>query len=370
MAITISGNGIETAAIADSAVTSSKLAESYEPAFTRSSTQPSSPTSGDIWYDTSNGIFYAYNGAGWVTLSNSAVGSGGTVGTYSYGGTNYKYHVFTSTGAFEVTGAALSADMLLLGGGGPGGADYGGGGGAGGLVWRTLGNVPVGTYTCTIGAGGTGVTEAGGVIGTIGGDTTITGTFSLTAKGGGQGGGENSRSGKNGGCGGGASYTDSGGTATQTSQSGDSGSYGFGFNGGAGVGGSPYTSGGGGGCGESGVDANSSASGRGGHGNSTFVSSSSAATTAFLSAISKGEDVSSTRYLGGGGGGGYASDLDKPRGEGGYGFGGDGGPGRSSSGADAPANSGAGGGGAGGYDNTVPRGGNGGSGLIVIRYQI
>jgi hypothetical protein len=81
--------------------------------------------------------------------------SGGTVTTSG----NYKVHVFTTSGSFVVTSPG-DCQILVVGGGAVGSGNGGnyttGGGGAGGLIWTTVTGVSPGTYTATVGAGGTG----------------------------------------------------------------------------------------------------------------------------------------------------------------------------------------------------------------------
>ena len=68
--------------------------------------------------------------------------TGGIISEYSDGGTFYRAHVFTTSGAFQVTALSTDSslgdtiDALVVGGGG-GGAYTGAGGGAGGLVEAT-----------------------------------------------------------------------------------------------------------------------------------------------------------------------------------------------------------------------------------------
>jgi hypothetical protein len=78
-------------------------------------------------------------------------------------GNGYTYHTFTSSGSFVLTGAEdKTFEMLLVAGGGGGGArnsngsDGGGGGGAGGLIYVPGAPLSDGTYTVTIGSGGSG----------------------------------------------------------------------------------------------------------------------------------------------------------------------------------------------------------------------
>jgi hypothetical protein len=76
----------------------------------------------------------------------------------------------------------------MIGGGGGGGSNAGGGGGAGGLVLATHAILPAGTYTATIGAGGSGTNECTGA--GAGQNTVLSlGSNSITALGGGFGGG-------------------------------------------------------------------------------------------------------------------------------------------------------------------------------------
>ena len=88
------------------------------------------------------------------------VATGGTVSTYSSGGTNYKVHKFTSSGNLVVpTGLTLSnCNIVIVAGGGGSGAygngGGGGGGGGGGYGNATVTSLAAGTYSITIGAGG------------------------------------------------------------------------------------------------------------------------------------------------------------------------------------------------------------------------
>jgi len=196
-------------------------------------------------------------------------------------------------------GSALVPQLSYLsvaGGGGGGSGDipgdwYAAGAGGGGGVVAGNAAFATGTYTISIGAGGSGQTAGSGA-GVQGSNTTLTGA--TTAVGGGAGGGRTAESGGSGGSGGGAGQpatTAFGGTATsnQGSVGGNSDGYGggggggaggfggvggltqsdFGGNGGAGVlstitGASVFYGGGGGGCTAQLADANGV--GRGGNG--------------------------------------------------------------------------------------------------------
>ena len=161
----------------------------------------------------------------------------------AFGGTpntvgNYKIHTFTSSGTFKFFPTSISLnttlDILVVGaGGGSIGVpvqNASGGGGAGGVVYNTsfYQITAAGTFTITIGAG---------VAGANGQDTTVSGPgiTTITAIGGGCGGGNATGGGANGGSGGGGSNTTgAGGAALQPGSA--SGGYGSnGLNGGNGL---------------------------------------------------------------------------------------------------------------------------------------
>ena len=85
--------------------------------------------------------------------------SGGIINDYEDSGTQYRAHVFTSSGTFAISdlgSISSTVEYLVIGGGGGGGSRFGGGGGAGG--YRTASNLPVSaqSYTVTVGGGGAG----------------------------------------------------------------------------------------------------------------------------------------------------------------------------------------------------------------------
>jgi hypothetical protein len=88
-----------------------------------------------------------------VVTSTQLSATGGTV-SYSDG---YTIHKFTSSGSLTVTGDG-NAEVLVVGGGGGGGynSTYGheGGGGAGGCLYNDSYFLSTGTYTVTVGSGG------------------------------------------------------------------------------------------------------------------------------------------------------------------------------------------------------------------------
>ncbi|MCP3698580.1 MAG: hypothetical protein GY920_08510 [Aliivibrio sp.] len=249
-------------------------------------------------------------------------------------------------------GPAPTIDFMIVSGGGQGGGGfYGGGGGAGGLrtsYGSTSGGgataetgitLSAGTYTVTIGAGGTG---GGGTSsfyqGFPGNGSSIqpplaTQVTSIGGGGGGGGGGcgtcrnpLDGRSGGDGGCGG-------GGSASNQSSTYGNGFPGQGYHGGAG-------SGGGGGTGEVG-EVGASGPGPGGDGLAVSITGTS------------------VNYGGGGGAGGNGTFS-----QGGAGGGGRGGVRFQNNQAPGSANTGGGGGGAG---NNTEIGANGGSGIVILR---
>ena len=279
----------------------------------------------------------------------SPVATGGT--TSVAGG--YVYHTFTSSGNFVVL-TAKSMEYLLVAGGGGGGAGNsgsawgGGGGGAGGAIDNTA-TLSAATYAVVIGNGGAGDTAGSSGRGASGQDSTFN---SQTAVGGGGGGTRmGTETGGNGGSGGGGSGSNPGGVAGGTGTSGQGNNGGTGSFGGAGGGGKTQ-------AGQTTPNGTSDANGGDG---GTGINWKSLGTS----------------YAGGGGGGAG----DPTSGQGGNGTagvgqagGGNGGVTNGSTnenGYNAGANTGSGGGGAaGGAINvgTARNGGNGGSGILIIRY--
>jgi len=271
------------------------------------------------------------------TSTDVAVIARGTVDTTSSSGNTII--TFTGDGTFTPT-SAFNIEYLVVAGGGSGGTrQHAGGGGAGGYrtnVGGTALGVTAQTYVVTVGAGGLGNTTEGNLNGTSGSNSSIVPTSgtSIISTGGGRGGAYGS-TGATGGSGGGGGAT---GTA---GGSGNSGSYSpvEGYAGGSG-GGTDGSGGGGGGAGSIGIDANT-CSGGGGLNNSITGSS--------------------VGYAGGGGGSIALS----------------GGQGTTSHGANSGANpannadtnTGAGGSGGGNDTATNYIGGNGGSGIVIIKFS-
>ena len=263
-------------------------------------------------------------------ISNVTSTTKATGGIVSSDGT-YNYHMFPYSGTFTPT-TAISADYLVIAGGGGG---WVGGGGAGG--YRTsIGGSPLSltatSYSVTVGAGGA-------PQGTSGSNSIFS---TITSTGGGAGAG--SVPVFNGGSGGGGSND-----ATNYG-TGNAGGYSpsEGNNGGSRV--SGQTSGGGGGAGAVGGNASGTTGGAGGNGSNSASTWATATQTGV-----------NGYYAGGGGGGGIGQG----------GLGGLGGGGNAEqvgvlSGRPGIANTGSGGGG----QYNVATVGNGGSGLVIIRYAI
>ena len=257
--------------------------------------------------------------------------------------------------------ANFNIDYLIVagGGGGTGGVGNGngtGGGGAGGLITTTTYNGTESAFTAvtstsydvvvgSFGAGGTGSSLNNFIEANRGLNGNNSKFDSIEAIGGGGGGAiaTNYPSGADGGSGGGgAPYSNSGGSGT-TNQ-GNSGGAGSSNPGSV----NRYRGGGGGGASQSG--ANGDTSGNGGDGIS-YTSGQNSITG------------SASSYAGGGGGGVYS--IGVAAGTGGLGGGGNGAQ-NAGNGSSALANTGSGGGGAAGAANY--NGGNGGSGVVILRY--
>jgi len=290
---------------------------------------------------------------------------------------------FTSSGTFSVPSGVTTVNVLVVAGGGAGhGTYHGAGGGAGGLIYRPGFPVtPGGTVSVTVGSGGTHPhSSAGsgpasdpgrGEQSSQLGQDSVFGT--LTAKGGGRGGGNPSAfTNLSGGSGGGTGqhHLPAGGTGTQPTQPGDSGTYGFGNPGGtANTPGSWTSAGGGGGAGAAGGSVSQPAPGS----PETAVGAGSGG---IGKAYTIADGTTSVYYAGGGGG---SAGRWPAVGAGGQGGGGSGSPGR---GEDGTANRGGGGGGGernslGDYPGAFGQpggsqtnfdGGSGGKGIVIVQY--
>ncbi len=301
--------------------------------------------SGTIYYTCSGGNSPTID-SGSCTLQ--SVCSGGDISDINVSGTNYKLHVFNSSGTFSCP-SSRNIEILVVGGGGSGGNGYGqnggGGGGSGGVVHSASFAISTSNYTVTVGNGGAAQTVDSSA-GNSGQDSSFS---TLVAKGGGGGGYRNAASGTgyatSGGSGGGAPCNGTGASSTQTAQTGETSHYG---NAGGNGSSTCYITGGGGGAGSVGSNGSSTTGGNGGSAMSSNI-------------------TGSTAYYGAGGGGsagfgGYRGTYPGPGGTGGSGIGGNGDGTTNSNATAGTPHTGSGGGG------SCNTGGAGGSGVVIIRY--
>ena len=289
-----------------------------------------------------------------------------TGGTILTPGNGYKYHIFTSPGTFTVSSSGKNIQYIVVGGGGGGGNGFypfydacGGGGGAGGYLTGSFYGYPnIGDYAITIGSGGG--------AGSPGSSSTIVSLYeTITANGGGKGGlyagpgafPASIGSGGPGGSGGGAWY------GSFPSESGGSSVSGQGNPGGNSPAG--FAAGGGGGAGAVGGPGGAGVAGIGGIGVRAFSGDSGIPSSYGLPGPSPG------RWFAGGGGGGSASatsPVSNP--EGGIGGGGWGGLDPASGALNGSPFTGSGGGGGAnpGGDPAPAAAGDGGPGIVIIRY--
>jgi len=284
------------------------------------------------------------------TMGVGAVSWGAATGGTEVTNGGYKYHTFTSDGTLTVTQGG-KFDCLLIAGGGGGGSSSADGGGAGGVV-ATCAVFEPGAVSVDVGSGGVGgfgrnvFTSHSVSQGNMGYPTIVGELYAV-----GGGGGGRTTSGGSGGANGGKSinYTTGGGfvsgqvgTATH-----------LGFDGGTTAGG---------GAGEAGE---TDGSRHGGDGTAAFSSDWAVST-------STGENDGTGTYYYAGGGGGSTVTANGPGGDGGGGNGGyTVGENDNISPTAGLANTG-GGGGAGfsGYENRIIGGASGGSGLVIVRYEV
>lgn len=307
---------------------------------------------------TAIGTFDQYSTATLYGVTSAGYGAKATGGIISQDA-DYFYHTFLASGTFTPT-SNITCDYLVVAGGGGGSGTVGGfsGGGAGGLR-STVSNTGGGgtlesalsltattNYTVTIGAGGTGGNFGAG---TQGGNSVFS---TITSTGGGFGGGGSSpfNGGSGGSGGGGGADSSTAGTGGAASPSGQ------GYVGGNAIAGANGTRAGGSGGGAGAIGANATSGTGGNGGNGTW--------TALSNAVQAGQLSSGNYYLAGGGGG--ATLIGTTRGTGGLGGGG-------AAVTNSPGTAGTtntGGGGAGGdYTTGLDKvGGNGGSGIVIVRY--
>jgi hypothetical protein len=358
------GDGIVTAAkLAPGAVVDEITKQSSDPTVS----SPATPTLGDVIVNTTSGEMFTCttvssganvwtntgDGTGSIASFTGMVGTGGTITTDG----DYKVHAFNSSGTFEITtvGTTTTLTALVVAGAGGGGGDIGGGGGAGGVLYDTALSVSQTSYSITVGGGGTAQTSTrGNTSGSNGANSVF---HTMTAVGGGLGGGYATgdlafSKGKDGGSGGGAGTHDTIGDGSNTAGTATSGQGNDGGTTPAGA--TEGNAAGGGGKGAVGGNGSTSgtATGTGGVGYAYSITGSSI-------------------YYAGGGGGMRRYGASGTGAAGGNGGGGRGGS-NSTSGSTAEKTGSAGtvnlggGGGGGTYGGA---GGAGGSGVVIIRYK-
>ena len=318
------------------------------------------------------------------TSATGLTASGGIISDYADGPAVYRAHIFTSSGRFTVSEIGTlgnNIEYLVVGGGGGGGENIdstpsyyeNGGGGAGGFRTNLSGHPRAGsayqvsaqTYTVVVGAGGG--TYPVYNRGFTGGNSefyppgaSYPSTARIRGAGGGGGGGGylpgTQQDGGNGGSGGGAargaSAGNGGATLADPNHPQPQGNVGGGSPSGAG--------GGGGGAGQAGYAGNDGTfPGRGGDGLQCLIAGTS--TYSGIGALNPGPGE--YQWFAGGGGGSIAGAA------GGVGGGGQGGTSSGDGRAGEDAKAGTGGGGGGQYISPFS-GGKGGSGVVVVRYQI
>lgn len=289
--------------------------------------------SGSNWVAGSTATLY-----GVTKASTGGTGSKATGGTVTTAG-GYTYHTFLTSGVFRPTTNISGAEVLVIAGGGASGNGACGGGGAGGVVYASGQSFTSGTkYAAIVGAGGRAAQDVNGGDG----NPSRFGAGTLAVGGGG---GGYPGNGNNGGSGGGCHRNNTPGTGTA----------GQGNAGGAGTASGGSNAGGGGGAGAVGGAVTFPSSvltgAEGGAGTSAY--------SAWGSATNTGQYVNGSYYYAGGGAGRSSQGN-----QGGYGGGGGAGIGALSD----PRCAGWANTGGGGAADESSRFGNGGSGIVIVRY--
>jgi hypothetical protein len=316
------------------------------------------PAVGHLWINSTTGEAYVCkdittNANNWVNIgaANDGFDVGpfaATGGTGSAGG-GYAYRTFTSSSTFTTSKAGTVDFIIVAGGGGAGTSNGAAGAGAGGLVYQSNYSVALGTFNIIIGAGGSASTSVSTMPNVGNGDNST--AFGFTAIGGGGSGNESNAATKIGASGG------SGGGGVRGA-AGGSGTSGQGYAGGSSVNdGAPhYRGGGGGGAGGVGQNGTSTGGGNAGLGGN-YSAWSSTTSTGDNGYYASGGAAGSYDGAGVGGTGGSET----------AGGGGLGGTHRTQPELNGNVNTGGGGG---GHGHTGTQGGNGGSGIVIIRYAV
>ena len=323
--------------------------------------RPTAAAIGMVRFNSTLDMLEFYNGSllGWRRISTGAMATGGTVTEVG----PYRIHTFTETALLMVLtliGGGNVEYLVVAGGGGGAGRDIGGGGGAGGMRTGST-QLNAGSYNIIVGSGGGGSLDSQNPITTAnqGSDSSFN---SIVCKGGGAGWNHMHATATysedffNGGSGGGGCGLSPSSEDWDRNVTGGIGTVDQGFDGGDGramnAGGDYYGGGGGGGAGQIGKSA---IYGRGG---GDGIQSDITGTNIY--------------YAGGGGGAGHRTHENKSLGPGGLGGGGPATAGElSTTTRDGTDGLGGGGGAARGpHPNPIHTGGDGGNGIVIIRYLL
>lgn len=123
---------------------------------------PVSPPIGHMVFSTTREKIVVWDGSAWISIGSkkyTMTPSGNFNETNLSGDYNgYKVIKFTGNGTLNITNAPTDdgVEILMVAGGGGGGGVIGGGGGAGGVIYKRKVYIPEGTYTINIGQGGIG----------------------------------------------------------------------------------------------------------------------------------------------------------------------------------------------------------------------
>jgi hypothetical protein len=298
----------------------------------------------------------------------SGGGGGGAIVTYTPppSTVTYTYMIFRyttdtvansgqTTYTINVPTGGVPCDILIVGGGGGGGYDRAGGGGAGGLLLYSNTSISAGAYTIRVGKGGVGATSYTSRA-ENGGSSSFSGLSGATALGGGRGANaqgaveDNPNAGGSGGGGAGNTGWTANTGGLGTSGQGNKGGNLQGFNSGGGGGAGSV-----GGNGVSGTNPGNSGNGGIGLNLSSYF----------------GTSLGQSGWFAGGGGGAlnydsFSSSAISTSSRGGQGGGGNAGLARGQGGTSG--SSGTGGGGGGGANIPQGIGGAGGTGIVIVRY--
>lgn len=151
-----------------------------KPAKTSATTAPSTPATGDIWYDTNDTPPTAkfWDGSAWqpfsAGLGYAVISSPAATGQYTDGsGDTWDYFTFTASGSLVVDTEGLVQILAVGGGGGCADSSGANAGGGGGGVRFGIFEATAATHTVTIGAGGAGISGSGSKISSFGGETSV-----------------------------------------------------------------------------------------------------------------------------------------------------------------------------------------------------